>query len=180
MRWDRKLAALAAVVLILAAVAAGALIFFTQRGIETASARIAGEAQAGYEDFLARVKKPENIFSVTIARRGKFEGQRKYRDFQKAWLTQMERIPGEFLDGDVSYTHQIRLRLKSYAASDTVFSHRDAESLYTRYDDSAVLLRDGDLFYVTYQTGNTEYHFIASCPPLSAWLDSIRDASING
>ena len=179
MRWDRKLAAFALAATLLLAALAGGLIFLTHLSMGNVTERIAGAAEEGFASLRERLEKPENVFRVNVTRRGKFEGQQKYRAFDPAWLREMVYVPGEYLDEDVSYTHTVAFRLKSYD-TENVYSHRDAAVAYTRFDDGVAMQKDGDLYYVTYHTGNTEYHFIVTCPPLTEWLDGIRDMSING
>ena len=179
MRWDRKLTMFAAAAVILIAALAAVLLLLTQTSMNHAAERIAGEAEEGYADLMKRVSAADNVFRVNVTRRGKFEGQQKYRALRPEWFREMEIVPGEYLDEDVNYTHTITFRLKSYD-TENVYSHRDSPVAYTRYEDGAALQKCGDLYYVTYQSGNTEYHFIVTCPPLTEWLDQIRDTSING
>ena len=179
MRWDRKLTVFAAGAVLLVALLAAGLLFLTANRMGNVSERIAGAAEEGYADLMDRVAKAENVFRVNVSRRGKFEGQQKYRALRPEWFSEMEIVPGEFLDEDVSYTHTITFRLKSYD-TENVYSHRDSPVAYTRYEDGASLQKSGEYYYVTYQTGNTEYHFIVTCPPLTEWLEGIRDTSING
>ena len=174
MRWDRKLAVFSVCALLVVLAAAGALFWFTQRSMANVSERIAGAAEEGYDHLLARAGRAENVFRVSINRRGKFESQQKYRRFDPSWLREMIYVPGEFLDEEVSYTHAVTFRLKSYD-TDNVYSHRDSPVAYTRYDDSAEMRKSGGFYYVTYVEGNTVYHFIVTCDPLTEWLGQLGD-----
>ena len=171
MRWDRKLTVFAVLAVILAALAAGLLLWMTQMRIAHASERIEGAAEEGFSRVTERLARTDNVFRVTVNRRGKFESQQKYRGFNPAWLKTMEFVPGEYLDEDVSFSHTVSFRLKSYD-TENVYSHRDAPVAYTRYDDQVSMAKSGELYYVTYLEGSTEYHFIVRCAPVTEWLDS--------
>ena len=173
MRWDRKLTVFAVLALAVCAAAAGLLLWSTNREMARAAARIEGAAEEGFGRLADRVAQARNVFRVSVNRRGKFEAQQRYRSFNPAWLRSMEFVPGEFLDEDVEYTHTVSFRLKSYD-TDNVYSHRDSPVAYTRYDDSAQLAKSGEVYYVTYVEGDTAYHFMVSCPPLTEWLDSFK------
>ena len=174
-RWDKKLTAFAVVVVALVIAGAGLLIFFTNQRINTVEDRIAGAAEEGYASLLARIeKRTSDVFQVSVTRKGRFEGQQKYRKFNVEWLKELEYVPGEYLDEDVNYTYSISFLLKSYD-TENVYSHRDSWTAYTRYDDGVVMMLEGELYYITYQEGNTVYHFIAKCPPLTDWLAEMKD-----
>ncbi len=173
MRWDRRLTSFAVFALIVILAAAGALLWFTHLRMVAASERIAGEAREGYEHLMERLERTDNVFRVNVNRRGRFEMQQKYRGFRAAWLRQLVYVPGEYLDEEVEYSHTISFRLKSYD-TENVYSHRDAPVAYTRYDDTAALMKSGELYYVTYLEGATEYHFIVSCPAMTEWLEGIE------
>ena len=83
-----------------------------------------------------------------------------------------------FEDAEESYSHKVTFRLKTYD-TENVYSHRDSWTAYTRYDDSVLMLRDGEIYYIYYQEGSREYYFAAICPPLTEWLDGLR-ATGNG
>ena len=172
MRWDRKLAVFSVFALLFILAAAGTLLWFTHRSVTNISDRIAGEAEEGYDRLMKRTARAENIFRVSVNRRGKFESQQKYRGFDPAWLRELSYVPGEYLDEEVSYTHAVTFRLKSYD-TEGVYSHRDSPVAYTRYDDSAEFRKSGGLYYVTYVEGNTVYHFIAECPKLTEWIEEV-------
>ncbi len=172
MRWDRKLTVFAVLAVILAALAAGLLLWATHMRIEHAAERIEGTAEEGFDRMTERLARTDNVFRVTVNRRGKFESQQKYRRLNPAWLRRVEFVPGEYLDEDISFTHTISFRLKSYD-TENVYSHRDAAVAYTRFDDQVSMAKSGDLYYVTYLEGGTEYHFIARCGPMTEWLDAI-------
>ena len=172
MRWDRKLTIFAVLTVVLAALAAGLLLWSTYMRIEHAAERIEGAAEEGFSRLTERLGRTDNVFRVTVNRRGKFESQQKYRRFNPAWLLSMEFVPGEYLDEDVSFTHTVAFRLKSYD-TENVYSHRDAAVAYTRFDDQVSMAKSGELYYVTYLEGGTEYHFIARCGPMTEWLDAI-------
>ena len=173
MRWDRKLKVFSIFAMVLVMLAAGTLLWFTHRRMEYAAQRIAGQAEEGFARFMERVSRPENVFRVNVNRRGKFETQQKYRGFRASWLRELVYMPGEYLDEDVDYTHTLSFRLKSYD-TENVYSHRDSPVAYTRYDDTAAMQKCGDLYYVTYIEGLTEYHFMVSCPAITEWLDGIK------
>ena len=90
MRWDRKLTVFAVLAVILAALAAGLLLWMTQMRIAHASERIEGAAEEGFSRVTERLARTDNVFRVTVNRRGKFESQQKYRGFNPAWLKTME------------------------------------------------------------------------------------------
>ncbi len=176
MRWDRKLTRFAAAAVILIAVLAAVLLFFTYAGMNRVTERIAGEAEEGFRSMTARIEaRTSDVFRVTVARRGKFESQLRYRDFSPAWLRSLEYVPTEFLfeDAEDSYTYKVAFRLKTYD-TEGVYSHRDSWTAYTRYDDSVLMLKDGEIYYIYYQEGSREYYFAAVCPPLTEWLDGFR------
>ena len=173
MRWDRKLAVFAAFALVIAAAAAGLLLWRTQVRMNHAAERIEGAAEEGFARMTERLQRSDNVFRASVNRRGKFEAQQKYRSFNPAWLKRLEFVPGEYLDEDVNYTYTVSFRLKSYD-TENVYSHRDSPVAYTRYDDSAEMAKCGDLYYITYVEGSMEYHFIATCEPLTEWLKEME------
>ena len=182
MRWDRKLIRFAAAAVVLIALLAGVLLFFTVHSMNHVTERIAGEAEEGFRSMTARIgERPADVFRVTIARHGKFESQLRYRDFNPAWLCSLEYVPMEFLfeDAEESYSHKVTFRLKTYD-TENVYSHRDSWTAYTRYDDSVLMLRDGEIYYIYYQEGSREYYFAAICPPLTEWLDGLRATGDGG
>ena len=172
MRWDRKLAVFAVLTVIAAVLAAGLLIWTTHMGMLRAADRIEGAAEEGFFRMTDRLTRTENVFRVSVNRRGKFEAQQKYRSFNPGWLRELVFVPGEYLDEDVEYSHTVSFRLKSYD-TENVFSHRDSPVAYTRYDDSVSMAKSGELYYVTYVESSTEYHFIVKCAPLTEWLERI-------
>ena len=173
MRWDKKLTVFAVVALVIAVSAAGLLLWVTGRRMANAAERIEGVAEEGFGRLAERVARADNVFRVNVNRRGKFEAQQRYRGFNPAWLKSLAFVPGEYLDEDVNYTHTVSFRLKTYD-TENVYSHRDTPVAYTRYDDSVSLAKAGDIYYVTYVEGSTEYHFMVSCPPLTDWLDGMK------
>ena len=179
MHWDRKLAVFAAAALIAALLAAGVLAYFTMHSIGDGGERIRGQADDGFRLLYERLSDPEQIAHVKIARRGKFESSSKYRDFDPAWMREMELIPGEeFVEDGVEYTHTVELTLKTYD-TEGVYTARDNPVSYTRYESAAMFFKNGDLYYVSYREGTTDYHFAAACAPLTEWLDSVTSARLD-
>ena len=167
MKWDRKLKTFAVCVLLLILSAAGILLFYSGQRIRSA-------AEEGCRLLLERLARTDNIFRVNVNRRGKFESQLPYRNFNPAWLKELSYVPGEFLDSEVVFTHTVSFRLKSYD-TENVYSHRDSPTAYTRYDDEVIMRKNGDYYYVDFLTAGTEYHFLASCAPMTSWLDGIAE-----
>jgi hypothetical protein len=175
MRWDRKIFVFAAAATVLIAALAVFLILITGHRVTTAAERIEGTSQEGFLDMTERIARRESdVFKVSVSRRGKFELQVRYRDFDTAWLRELEYVPSEFLFDEVDYSYKIEFRLKSYD-TENVYSHKDSWVAYTRIDDGAAMLKSGDLYYIHYRTGDTDYYFAAKCPPMTAWLNSFRD-----
>ena len=172
MRWDRKLTVFAVLTVTACVLAAGLLLWTTHRGMLRAADRIEGAAEEGFFRMTERLARIENVFRVSVNRRGKFEAQQRYRSFSAAWLKELVFVPGEYLDEDVEYSHTVSFRLKSYD-TENVYSHRDSPVAYTRYDDSVSMAKSGELYYVTYVEGSTEYHFKVKCAPMTDWLDGI-------
>ncbi len=174
MRWDRKMLSLAAAATVLVAALAVFLVVFTGHRMATAADRIADEAQEGFRDMTERIERRiSDVFAVSLTRRGKFDLQYKYHEFDTAWLRELEYVPAEFLFDDVDYTYKVEFRLKSYD-TENVYSHKDSWVAYTSIDDSVEMLKSGELYYIHYLTSGTDYYFAAECPPLTAWLDGLK------
>ena len=175
MKWDKKLTALAAAVVALVIAGTVLLVVFTNRQIGTAADRIAGAAELGFTKMTARItERTSDVWGVSVAKSGRFEGQEKYRAFDPAWLRELEFVPGEYLPEDVNETYRVSFRLKTYD-TENVYSHRDTPVAYTRYDDTVVMLKERDEYYVTYEEDGAAYYFIVTCAPLTVWLDAVRD-----
>ena len=174
MKWDKKLAALAIVVVVLVAAGTAVLIYYTNQRIGTASDRIASAAEEGYAKLMARVdecleKSPWKFSGVMVAKTGWFEGQEKYRGFDLAWLKELEYVPGEYLDEYQSYSYSVAVRLNN--------SEPDESGMHISAIDTAWMRKDGDLYYVWYDEESTgkSYYFIVTCPPLTEWLEGFKD-----
>ena len=174
MKWDKKLAALAVMVIALVIAGTAVLIYYTNQRIDTAAERIAGAAEEGFEKMTARIdeyleKSPWKLSGIMVAKAGRFEGQQKYRGFDRAWLKELDYVPGEYLDEDVKYTYSVTFRLTNM--------NQDEEGVHISTIDTVWMRKDGDLYYVWYDEESTgkSYYFIVTCPPLTEWLEEFKD-----
>lgn len=165
MHWDRRILVLGLCAIILAAAALGITIYKTSVSISDSGDRIAGLSEEGFEKLSARL---ENGFvRVSINRRGKFESQRKYREFSVDMLSDMVMTDTAFLFDSIEYTHAVKLILK----------RNDDEADMTEPPE-AMLFKNGDSYYVGYTENGVEYRFCVVCPALTEWLDGISGAKI--
>ena len=98
-RWDRKQTAFAIAVTILLSAAAVFMVVITGSGVRFSVQTIERRAKDGFISLMERVERTENISQVIINRRGKFEDQKLYRDFDPAWLASIE-LTGYEYDAD--------------------------------------------------------------------------------
>ena len=179
MHWDRKLTVFAAAALILVLAAGGLLAYFTFGSLGDGGERVRGNADEGFAMLTERLADPEQIAHVKINRRGKFESAEKYSGFNPAWLREMRQVPGEeFTEDAVEYTHTVELTLKTYD-TEGKYTARDNPISYTRYQSSAMFYKNGELYYVCYREGRTEYHIALTCAPLTEWLDGITSVRLD-
>lgn len=174
MRWDRKLTGFAIAVTILLAAAAVFMVIITGSGVRFSVDRIEDRAAEGFESLIERVERPENVSQVIINRRGKFEDQAKYDAFDPAWLTEIALAGYEYDADSLAYDCTLKFALRAYD-KENVFRVTDPIGVYTKFSDEAVFSIAGDLCYVTFLDGGTEYRFVVTCPPLTDWL-----AEVNG
>lgn len=172
MHWDRKLGTLAVLALVLAVLAASGVVWWTQIGAAKSGEKIAGRAEDGYRDLMERVADAENVGHPMIARRGKYDTQNRYADFDEAWLTEMVLTGHEYLEEEVSYTHTVKFLLRTYD-TENIYLPDDTRKVFGRYTDEAMLFVNGRTCYVMYRSGETEYRFIAECAPLTDWLAEV-------
>lgn len=173
MKWDKRLAAFTAVVLVIMALAAAALAWWTTAGIKTSGERIAGRADEGFADLMERVSDSENIGHTMIARRGKYETQNRYSDFDEAWLREMTLVGDGYLEDEIEYSHTVKFLLRTYD-TENVYEKTDDRAVYGRYTDEAIMFKNGGIYYVGYRSGDVEYRFVVECPKLTEWLDGIE------
>jgi len=172
MRWDRKLGILAVVMLIIAAAAAAVVVWWIANGSQDSGERIRGRAEDGFAELMERVSDLDNVGHVMISQRGKYASQQKYKDFDEAWFGELEMTGHEFLEENISYTHAVKFRLRTYDY-ENVYLPEDTREVYGRYTDEVVLFRNGDIYYAIYVSGSREYRFIASCPPVTQFLEEV-------
>lgn len=165
MHWDRRILVLGLCAIVLAAAALGIMIYKTSVSISDSVERIAGLSEEGFEKLSARL---ENGFvRVSINRRGKFESQRKYREFSADMLSEMVMTDTAFLFDSIEYTHTVKLILK-----------RNTDEAGMDTSPEAVFFKNGDSYYVGYTEGGVEYRFCVLCPALTEWLDGISETKI--
>ena len=169
MYWDRKLGIMAIAALVLAAAAAVWVIWWTQVGAESSGDKLLGRAEDGYADLMQRVSDAENVGHTMIARRGKYDSQSRYADFDEAWLNEMVLTGHEFLEDRIAYTHTVRFRLRTYD-TENIYLPDDTRYVYGRYTDEVMLFVNGDTCCAMYRSGDVEYRFIVTCKPLTDWL----------
>lgn len=172
-RWDRKLTAFAIAVTVLLAAAAVFVVIATGSGVRSSVDRIAGRADEGFASLLERVQSTENVSQVIINRRGKFEDQAKYRDFDPAWLASMELVGYEYDPDTLQYDCSLKFALRRYD-TENVYHVNDGISVYTKFSDECVFYITGDTCCVGYLDGETEYRFVVKCAPLTEWLGALR------
>ncbi len=73
----------------------------------------------------------------------------------------MEFYDGLFLSGDIDYTHTIKLILKSNEISAST-------------GDESVFFKNGDIYYVGYKEGRSEYRFALNCAGITDWFDELE------
>ncbi|MBQ8333741.1 MAG: hypothetical protein IJX93_08210 [Clostridia bacterium] len=174
MRWDRKLTGFAIAVTILLAAAAVCMVVITGAGVRFSVDRIGDRAAEGFESLLERVERTENVSQVIVNRRGKFEEQDKYDGFDSAWLAEMELAGYEYDADSLLYDFTVKFALRAYD-TENVYRVTDPIGVYTKFSDECVLYIAGDLCYVSFLDGGTEYRFVVTCAPLTEWL-----AEVNG
>ena len=172
MRWDRKIWLLSVFLTIFAAVVAIYVICHTAARSASAGERIREKAEAGYAELIKRVADDENVGHITVSQRGKFSTQKKYRGFNKAWLSELTVTGWEFMEDDISYTHTVKFRLRTYD-TDKTYREDDSRAVYGRYTDEVTMFRNGSSYYVIYRSGKREYRFIGECTPLTEWICQI-------
>lgn len=172
MKWDKRLGAVTAAVIVCMALAVAALVWWTTSGIKTSAERIAGHADVGFAELTERTADSENIGHTMIARRGKYEDQSKYADFDEAWLKEMKLIGDGYLEDEIQYTHTVKFLLRTYD-TENVYEKNDTREVYGRYTDEAIMFKDGDKYYVGYRSGDVEYRFVVECAPLTEWIDGM-------
>lgn len=172
MRWDRKLGGLTIAALLLVILAAAGVVWWTMIGTQSSGERIAGRAEDGYSDLMERVADPENVGHTMIARRGKYDNQSRYADFDEAWLNDMVLAGHEYLEENISYTHTVKFLLRTYD-TENIYLPDDTRLVYGRYTDEVMLFRNKETYYAIYRSGDMEYRFIVECAPLTEWLDEI-------
>jgi hypothetical protein len=172
MHWDRKLGTLAGIVIGAAVLAVAAVIWWITTGSLSSGDRIQGRAEVGFTELTERVSDCENVGHTIISQRGKYSSQSKYEDFDEAWLTELTMVGYEFVQEDITYSHAVKFRLRTYD-TENVYLPDDTRDVYGRYTDEVILFRNEDIYYGMYLSGNTEYRFIAECPSLTEWLEKI-------
>ncbi len=172
-RWDRKLTAFAITVTVLLAAAVLFVAIVTSAGVRFSVERIAERAEEGCRSLYDRVSNTENVSQVIINRRGKFEDQAKYRDFDPAWLASLELTGYEYDVNSLVYDCTVKFALRRYD-TENVYHVTDGISEYTKFSDECVLYVAGDTCYVNFMDGGTEYRFAAECAPLTAWLKTLH------
>lgn len=172
MRWDRRLAVFTVAALILVTAAVVGLIWMTSVGIKSSGERIAGRADEGFADLMERVSDLDNVGHPMISRRGKFETQDRYEDFDENWLNTMILVGDGYLEEDIQYSHTVKFLLRTYDY-ENVYETTDTREVYGRYTDEVVMFRNGGIYYVGYLSGDVEYRFVVECPPLTQWLDEV-------
>lgn len=165
MHWDRKILAFGLCAIILAAAVLGIVLYKTNASIIGSGERIAGLSEEGFEKLSARLE--SGVVRVSINRRGKYESQRKYRDFSVELLSGMTMSDAAFLYDSLEYTHTIKLVLKRNPDEAGVFESPEA-----------MFFKNGGNYYVGYTEGGVEYRFCVTCPALTEWLDGITDTKI--
>lgn len=169
MHWDRKLGRLTIAALMLAVLAIGGVIWWTMIGTRSSGERIAGRTEEGYSSLMERVADPENVGHTMIARRGRYDNQSRYEDFDEAWLTEMVLVGHAYLEEDISYSHTVKFLLRTYD-TENIYLPDDTRVVYGRYTDEVMLFRSKEKYYAIYHAGDMEYRFIVECPPLTEWL----------
>jgi len=173
MKWDRKLTAFAVAVTLFLAAAAVLAVFVTDSGVRSSADRIAARASEGFQSLYGRVQSPENVSQVIINRRGKFDDQAVYGDFDSEWLRSMELKGYEYDADELLYDRTLKFALRRYD-TENVYHATDGISVYTKFSDECVFYIAGDDCYVNYFDGETEYRFVVSCPPLTDWLKTLK------
>lgn len=172
MRWDRKLTGFAIAVTILIAAAAVFMVVLTGTGVRFSVDRIEDRAADGFVSLLERVERVENVSQVIINRRGKFEDQKLYRDFDPVWLQSMELVGYEYDADTLAYDCTLKFALRAYD-TENVFHVTDPIGVYTKFSDECVFYIAGEACYVSFLDGGEEYRFVVSCPPLTGWLNAL-------
>ena len=171
-RWDRKLTAFAIAVTVLLAAAAVFLVLMTGSGVRSSADRIAARAEEGFDSLYRRISGEENVSQVIINRRGKFEDQIRYRDFDPEWLKSLRLTGYEYDADDLVYDRTLKFALRRYD-TENVYRVTDGIGVYTKFSDECVFYIAGDTCYVSFMDGETEYRFVAQCEPLTEWLGTL-------
>ena len=170
MRWDRKLLTIGIAAALVLALILAAVAVVTFSGIRKSAERIASRAEEGYTSLTERLGNPANVSDMySIARRGQYPDRMKYGGFDVAFLGDMEYIGGEFLMEDINFTHELEFHLRVYD-TENVYDDYDELSAYTQFGDSFSMMRDGEIYYVSYLCGREEYRFAVKCTPLTKWF----------
>ena len=171
-RWDRKLTAFAIAMTVLLAAALVFVVISTGSGVRFSVERIAERAEEGYRALYERVCNAENVSQVIINRKGKFEDQKKYRDFDPEWLSSLVLTGYEYDADELAYDRTLKFALRRYD-TENVYHVTDGISVYTKFSDECVFYIAGDTCYVSFMDGETEYRFAAECAPLTGWLKTV-------
>ncbi len=172
MRWDRRLAVFTVASLVLVMSAVVGVIMLTSFRIKSSGERIAGRAEEGFVNLMERVSDLDNVGHPRIARRGKFDTQDKYQDFDENWLNSMVIVGDGYLEDEIQYSHTVKFLLRTYDY-ENIYETTDTREVYGRYTDEVVMFKNGDIYYVDYRRGNLEYRFVVECQPLTEWLDGL-------
>ncbi len=158
-KWDRRIGVFSAVILICFAAFFVYLSVRTGQSVENSAEMLEDKAEEG---FVRLGKRLEGGFvRYHITRRGRFDNRQMYAGFTSDLLDGMEFCEGSFLSGDIEYTHTIKLILKSDQVSSAT-------------GDEAVFFKNGDIYYVGYKEGKSEYRFAVKCPSMTTWFEELE------